>query len=55
MKKAVFFLMVFVVAFFNQACCQEASAFPKGEISTANNHTGTIWLSELSKADSMLN
>jgi quercetin dioxygenase-like cupin family protein len=28
------------------------SGFPKGELSTAKNHTGNIWLSELSAGDS---
>jgi quercetin dioxygenase-like cupin family protein len=29
-------------------------AFPKGELSTAKNHTGNIWLKELSVGDSTL-
>ena len=29
-----------------------ASGFPKGELSTAKNHTGDIWLSELNVGDS---
>src|ERR1700730_1863825 len=29
-----------------------ASGFPKGELSNAKNHTGNIWLSELSAGDS---
>ena len=29
-----------------------ASPFPKGELSTANNHTGKIWLNELNVGDS---
>ena len=28
------------------------SGFPKGELSSANNHTGNIWLNELSAGDS---
>ena len=28
------------------------SGFPKGELSPAKNHTGNIWLSELSAGDS---
>jgi quercetin dioxygenase-like cupin family protein len=28
-----------------------ASGFPKGELSTAKNHTGNIWLSELNVGD----
>lgn len=34
---------------------QNEAVFPKGEIATINNHTGTIWLNELSEADSILN
>lgn len=30
---------------------QEKTAFPKGELSTTKNHTGDIWLSELSVGD----
>ena len=36
-----------------QAQAQTAdSGFPKGELSTAKNHTGNIWLSELNVGDS---
>jgi len=39
--------------FLFQAQAQTAeSGFPKGELSTAKNHTGNIWLSELSVGDS---
>ena len=34
---------------------QNTSIFPKGEIATVNNHTGTVWLKELSEADSTFN
>jgi 4-carboxymuconolactone decarboxylase len=34
---------------------QDPSIFPRGEISTTDNHTGTIWLNELSMPDSVLN
>ena len=34
---------------------QETTIFPKGEIATINNHTGTVWLNELSTPDSVLN
>jgi hypothetical protein len=30
------------------------SGFPKGELSTAKNHTGNIWLSQLNVGDSTL-
>jgi len=32
---------------------QETSIFPRGEISKADNHTGTVWLQELSVPDSI--
>ena len=38
-----------------QAVAQDASIFQKGEISNADNHTGIVWLNELSKPDSILN
>jgi len=28
------------------------SIFPKGEVATVDNHTGTVWLNELSASDS---
>lgn len=34
---------------------QDGPIFPKGEISTVNNHTGTIWLNELNAGDSAFN
>ena len=34
---------------------QEATIFPKGEVSTNENHTGTIWLNELNQPDSIFN
>ena len=37
------------------AVAQEATIFSKGEIATVDNHTGTVWLNELSKPDSVLN
>lgn len=35
------------------AAAQQAPIFPKGEIATVDNHTGTVWLNELSAADSV--
>lgn len=35
-----------------QVMAQGASRFPKGEISSADNHTGTVWLKELNVPDS---
>jgi quercetin dioxygenase-like cupin family protein len=34
---------------------QETSIFPKGEISTTDNHTGTVWLKELNTPDTIFN
>src|SRR6201992_3015944 len=50
-------LLVIAVAasllFIPQAQAQtSASGFPKGELSTAKNHTGNIWLKELNVGDS---
>jgi 4-carboxymuconolactone decarboxylase len=38
-----------------QLKAQDSSIFPKGEISTTDNHTGTVWLEELNGADSIFN
>jgi quercetin dioxygenase-like cupin family protein len=55
MKKALYVMILFSVASCIEAAAQESAAFPKGEISTSDNHTGKIWLNELSKPDSVLN
>lgn len=51
-KQAVptFFLLL---ALASQAKAQEAAIFPRGEIATVDNHTGTVWLKELSEPDSV--
>jgi quercetin dioxygenase-like cupin family protein len=36
-----------------QVQAQTVSGFPKGEKSTADNHVGDVWLSELAAADSV--
>jgi 4-carboxymuconolactone decarboxylase len=38
-----------------QVTAQDNSIFAKGEISTTDNHTGTVWLKELNGADSIFN
>ena len=53
--KQVLYVFLLCTAFSVRVSAQESSVFPKGEISATDNHTGTIWLSELSKPDSMLN
>src|SRR5438046_1039536 len=55
MKKVLYVIILFSAAFYSKAMAQDASIFPKGEISTTDNHTGTICLNELSKPDSVLN
>ena len=35
------------------AAAQQAAIFPRGEIATIDNHTGTVWLKELSESDSV--
>lgn len=55
MKRA-FYLMILLSATLSiRAVAQDAFIFPKGEISTTNNHTGTIWLKELNEPDSNFN
>lgn len=51
MKKTFYLILLINVALSFRASAQ---IFPKGEISTTNNHTGTVWLTELNKADSVL-
>lgn len=54
MKKVLYLLIIFSVAFTTSAFAQENPVFPKGEIGTnTDNYTGTIWLNELSKPDSI--
>ena len=50
--KKLFYLILLLSA---RSMAQEATIFPKGEISNANNHTGTVWLKELNEPDSILN
>ncbi|MBC6992024.1 cupin domain-containing protein [Hymenobacter sp. BT491] len=54
MKVAVSTLL-FVLALSMPAAAQRTSIFPKGEIATVDNHTGTVWLKELSEPDSVFN
>jgi quercetin dioxygenase-like cupin family protein len=44
---------LFLLALATQAAAQQTAIFPKGEIATVDNHTGTVWLKELSEADSV--
>lgn len=49
-QKLILFAFLLIVLPF-QTKAQEISIFPKGEISKTDNHTGTVWLNELSEAD----
>ncbi|MFI5185430.1 MAG: cupin domain-containing protein [Chitinophagales bacterium] len=51
--KLVLFTILFSAALFIETMAQDSSIFPKGEISTTDNHTGKIWLNELSVGDSV--
>jgi len=53
MKKVLYLMILFSLALFTRAMAQDSSIFPKGEISTTDNHTGKIWLNELSVSDSV--
>jgi quercetin dioxygenase-like cupin family protein len=53
MNKVLYLMIVFSSAFSIKGMAQN-SIFPKGEIGkNTNNYTGTIWLNELSKPDSI--
>ena len=54
MKRVMYLMILLSVAFSTKIMAQNVPVFPKGEISTTDNHTGTVWLTELNKADSVL-
>jgi quercetin dioxygenase-like cupin family protein len=53
MKKLTFLLLL-TAALTIHAVAQTAPIFTKGELSKTNNHTGDVWLTELNKADSVI-
>jgi 4-carboxymuconolactone decarboxylase len=53
--KLILFTIIAVAALSVKATAQSNSIFTKGEISTTNNHTGTVWLKELNGPDSIFN
>ena len=55
MKKVILFTIALFALSTTKTFAQEVSIFPKGEIATTDNHTGTIWLNELSKPDPIFN
>jgi quercetin dioxygenase-like cupin family protein len=53
-RKAQIIAFVLSLVFMVRSNAQTVEpAFPKGELSTAKNHTGNIWLSELNVGDSI--
>ncbi len=55
MKKVLYLMILLSAALPIQVVAQDASIFPKGEISTTDNHTGIVWLNELNGANSIFN
>lgn len=55
MKQLFYVITLFLVTFSLGVVAQETSVFSKGEVATVNNHTGTVWLNELSQPDSTFN
>jgi quercetin dioxygenase-like cupin family protein len=54
MKKILLITLVLSAGLTFRAAAQDGTIFPKGEISKTNNHTGDVWLTELNKADSVI-
>ena len=55
MRTSKLALIIAVAALSTQAVAQDALIFPKGEKSTTDHQVGTVWLNELSLADSTFN
>ena len=53
MKKALY-VITFLAILISTRGMAQTSIFPKGELSKTNNHTGDVWLTELNKADSVI-
>ncbi|MXV53148.1 cupin domain-containing protein [Pedobacter sp. HMF7647] len=54
MKKVLYALILSGVLVSASAAAQSTAIFPKGELSKTDNHTGDVWLTELNKADSVI-
>lgn len=54
MKLILSVITLLFVVISTQVSAQDSTIFAKGEISTTNNHTGTVWLKELNVPDSIL-
>jgi quercetin dioxygenase-like cupin family protein len=55
MQRRLLFAILLSAALSIRAAAQDSPIFPKGEISNADNHTGTVWLTELNQPDSIFN
>jgi len=53
--KPLLYAILLLMILSTQVAAQGSSIFPKGERSTVDNHTGDIWLNELSAPDSIFN
>lgn len=51
MKKALLLTVLISFIFSGYLMAQDTPIFPKGKVATVDNHTGSVWLSELSKSD----
>ena len=49
MKKGLFIAAWLACFFSAQLMAQGSPVFPRGDVATVDNHTGTVWLNELSK------
>jgi len=54
MKKLLLITITISFALTISAAAQTTPIFPKGEIATIDNHTGTVWLTELNKPDTTI-
>jgi quercetin dioxygenase-like cupin family protein len=55
MKRFLFCTLLIATISASQVQAQDNSIFKKGEIATVDNHTGTVWLRELSEPDTIFN
>lgn len=54
MKKIILIITALMFSLYLRSSAQSGSIFPKGELSKTDNHTGDVWLTELNKADSVI-
>ena len=55
MQKRILVAILILVIVSGHLVAEVSSVFPKGEIATVDNHTGTVWLRELSEHGSIFN